>query len=1012
MVKRELKVLRRSPSAAILDDGRQLAVLSTDHKVNIYDLSEPKLKLVRCVALDNPPHTIALSPKAEVLAAAYDGGIEVYSLAENATEMDQRAVKCDRVDSLTFSSDGTMLLGTTQSSKNASTVVVSAPYFTDADHDMSHNDLISHMWTSQILFPNSSRDCSHATLLPRQQEVDASWTLTYDRNFESFRAVRTDDLRNGTTYFTGPKPGGAKARTKLKTRLTPCTLPTVTRGGDLVAAGFLGNEVWLYGVPEGLDKPGGSDIGETNNLDGSNPGASTSRTPASPVDRTSQDMSSDTEGLQRWQVLVDKYRNVFSKGRRIAKVAGVMNMRWVDYHTGEQNPPSIRERLVTAAPGGVSGFSEIEEEDLASVDGGRLVILDFDWSSRNGTSREITIEVGNAEPEMLEEEDVDMATEIAIVRRRTVSRRDGLPRSSVVDALRPVPGVDDVPDVPPLPQAQSVGFGLDSTANEASSTTQPTGEESDQEGPTLEEVAEALDDPYSHTNPRSRNTLYRSATAVEANRLRNPQSRVIPSGPVEYRRTDGTELPHESDADNWVPPPPPYTKDADLHFPDHLRQAVMSRFTSSPPPVATDLQHPRRSYTNRESSFHDTGIRRRSAAELGHASQLPVIPPWSGQVNQSTTAERGSETVSPLNSYAITTNSSPTERTSSITSSPVGSRRRPMSSYEFRPSAYRGRAFHDPEPTRPVSPLPAAYRISENSSRRPVSPASSPTTSTFPTSHHQLTLSGSNLQQRLAYPLPPPPPPSAELSTTATQDFATRPLLSELAATTTTPPPPPLQPQNHPAAPVRSPTAYQLNQLQQRSLSSPIPWQGGIPQPPHGGRAHPVPPTGPPKGALRAKRPGPPAKTTPSSSSRFRSPFRSNTENVAPARALSRSSSRGSNRSLSSSTPNLLRPQAHRLETIYSIASRVSTRTRSREPSARPESRMAAFRVNDSEGVVDRRRSIFRSRSEGPVLAEGVGVERERERRGRGRMGRRQDGAAENGEEEGGRKRGRKCIVM
>ena len=999
-------MLRRSPSAAILDDGSRLAVLSTDHKVNIYDLSKPKLKLVRCVALDNPPHTIALSPKAEVLAAAYDGGLEVYSLAENATEMDQRAVKCDRVDSLTFSSDGTMLLGTTQSSKNASTVVVSAPYFTDADHDMSHNDLISHMWTSQILFPNSSRDCSHATLLPRQQEVDASWTLTYDRNFESFRAVRTDDLRNGTTYFTGPKPGGSKARTKLKTRLTPCTLPTVTRGGDLVAAGFLGNEIWLYGVPEGLDKPNGSNVEENNTLDGSNPGASTSRTQASPVDRTSQDMSSEIEGLQRWQVLVDKYRNVFAKGRRIAKVAGVMNMRWVDFHSSEQNPHSIRERLVTAAPGGVSGFSEIEEEDLASVDGGRLVILDFDWSFRNGFSREVTIEVGNVEPEMLEEENVDMATEIAIVRRRTVSRRDGIPRSSVVDALRPVPGVDDVPDVPPLPQAQSVGYGLDSTANEASSTTQPRREEPDEEGPTLEEVAEALDDPYSHTNPRSRNTLYRSATAVEANRLRNPQPRVIPSGPVEYRRTDGTELPHESDADNWVPPPPPYTKDADSHFPDHLRQAVMSRFTGSSQPIATNSQHPRRSYTTRESSSHDTGIRRRSAAELSYAPPLPPSPSWSGQVSHSTTAERGSGLVSPLNSRAVTNSSSPTERTPPIALSPVGSRRRPMSSYDFRPSAYRGRAIPDPESAPPVSPLPETYRISENSTRRPVSPASSPTTSTFPTAHHQLTLSGSNLQQRLAYPLPPPPPPSAEPSTTAIQDFATRPLLSELATTTI----PPLQPQAQSAAPVRSPTAYQLNQLQQRSLSSPIPWQGGIPQPPHGGRSHPFPAGGPPKGALGAMRPHPPAHRPSSSNSRFRSPFRSNTENVAPARALSRSRSRGSNHSFSNSTPNLLRPQASRLETIYSIASRVSTRTRSREPSTRPESRMTTPRVNDSEGVMGRRRSIFRSRSEGPVLAEGVGIERER--RGRGRMGRRQDAAVENGEEQGGRKRGRKCIVM
>src|SRR5204862_4393567 len=37
-VKRELKILRRPVAAAILDDGSILAVLSTDHFVNIYDL--------------------------------------------------------------------------------------------------------------------------------------------------------------------------------------------------------------------------------------------------------------------------------------------------------------------------------------------------------------------------------------------------------------------------------------------------------------------------------------------------------------------------------------------------------------------------------------------------------------------------------------------------------------------------------------------------------------------------------------------------------------------------------------------------------------------------------------------------------------------------------------------------------------------------------------------------------------------------------------------------------------
>lgn len=194
-VKRELKVRRRPVSAAILDDGSTLAVLSIDRKVNVYELSNSRVNHLRGISLDNPPHTITLSPKGEVLAAAYDGGIELHSLATNALATDRRSVKCDYVDSLAFSKDGTMLLGTTHHRVNPSTVVLSAPFYDETNQELPASDVLSRMWTSQILFPNSSRDCSHATLLPDHAEGDASWTCTYDRVFESFRAVRTDDLR-------------------------------------------------------------------------------------------------------------------------------------------------------------------------------------------------------------------------------------------------------------------------------------------------------------------------------------------------------------------------------------------------------------------------------------------------------------------------------------------------------------------------------------------------------------------------------------------------------------------------------------------------------------------------------------------------------------------------------------------------------------------------------------------------------------------------------------------------
>ncbi|MCJ1476262.1 hypothetical protein MMC13_004928 [Lambiella insularis] len=911
-VQRELKVVRRPLSAAILDNGKRLAVLSTDHKVNIYDISKKPPKFLRSLALDNPPHAISLSPRGEVLAAAYDGGMEVHSLAENALATDQRAVKCDRIDSLAFSSDGTMLLGTTLTSKSPNTVIISAPYFTDADQDMPHTDLISHMWTSQILFPNSSRDCSHATLLPHQPDGDASWTLTYDRVFESFRAVRTEDLRNGTTYFTGPKADQSQQRRRSKSRLVPCSLPTINEKGKLVAAGFLGSEVWMYAIPESLDIHASSNMEEI--VQGpSSAGPSTPITtnfPANALGQSDSSENQEAERLPRWQVLVDKYRNVFAKGRRVAKIPGVAGMCWVGQRYEDKGPRHISERLVVAAPGGVSGSSGLEQEELASVDGGRLVILDFDRNAHDGKSKEVTIEVGDIEPEMLQEENVDMAAEIALVRRRTVAQRQAvMPRASVADALRSLPGGGEVPAVPPLPESSSVGFGLDLTAEDMNtSNDEDVSPGSPTEGVSLEEAADALDGPYSHTHPRSRNTLYRSATAVEANRRRNT-ARIPESGRVEYRRTDGTELPHESDADNWVPPPPPYTADADSPLPEHLRAALtsgptISQSSSTPFPRRP---YPQRSLTTRDGSFQNMSHSRRSSADIDHMPPLPRRSSWQRPDSSSSATPPVSEPglISPMSSRSISDDFSFHDLPSPTVISAGSSRRRPVSSYDYRSPNYRGR--FDYRAPSSISPIPEPINLHQRSVTQPTPSTIRPTN--YPTSTSQLTLSGSNLQQRLDYPLPPPPP--TELSAGSPIDRRPSPLEPTQISTPSIPPSP-STPQ-HPPAP-SAPSAYQLNNLQNRYSTAPIPTPRSTVPYTSFTQGFPAPTA--PRGALGALgRPSAP------STSRFRSPFRAQAMEP-PARSLSRSSNRGSGRTAAASTPNLLRPRAERMDTIYSIPSR------------------------------------------------------------------------------------------
>lgn len=906
-VQRELKVLRRPVSAAILDDGSILAVLSSDHRVNVYNLSNLKLSHIRAISLDNPPHTIALSPKGDVLAAAYDGGIEVHSLIGDALSTDRRGVKCDSVDSLVFSNDGTMLFGTTQSGKNPNTVVLSAPFYNETNHELPAAYRLSHMWTSQILFPNSSRDCSHAALLPHHAEGDANWIFTYDRVFETFRAVRTDDLRNGTTYFIGPKnPNRAGPRSTRK-KLIPCTLPATSDRGELVAAGFLGREVWLYGVPENLDT---STVIQTDDASSQNISMSRSSTNSSATKSLRSPPKSLTSGeaaelrrLPQWQVLVDRHRNVFAKGRRVAEIPGVTGMRWVSRkHEGPESR-SIAQRLVIAAPGGVSPPSDIDPDEFATVDGGRLVILDFDRNTTDGKSEEITFEVGDIPPELLEEEDIDMDTEVAIVRQRTVRQRSGLLGMSIADVLASAPDLPTqiLPEDPSSESVTSADARRSSIPHTNPNDRSLAVNDSPSDGLSLEEASAVFDGPYSHTHPRSRTSLYRSATAVAANRQRNPP-RIISEGRVEYRRADGRgELPHESDADNWVPPPPPYTPDPDRPLPEYLRRTLMQMRPEPTRRASDDSERLRRATTTIERSTQYSSSRRMSSLPerpgVSRSSSSSVTPSQVLQIEEAFSASRlpTDGTISPLSATRFSGNRVLSELSSaSPSSSPVTPSRRPVSAHAGRYTGSSQRA-NAARLTSPISPIPEPYTPSRRRHGHSLSLPSSPVSIESPVTN--LTLSGANLQQRLEYPLPPAP------SRSETEPFVSPSSTNHQNSSTT----PSQAVQDIEFSAPGMPSAQQLENLHNRYRRSPSPQLN-----------HHLPPgvpaltgynaSAPPRGALGAA--GSPISP------------------IAERRRLSISQ----RNSFAVSSPALLRPTPRRLDTIQSIASTISrSRSRSRE---------------------------------------------------------------------------------
>ncbi|CAM1506624.1 Fc.00g062650.m01.CDS01 [Cosmosporella sp. VM-42] len=594
-VKRELKILRRPISACIKDDGTVLVILSTEMQVDLYDLQKSPPRRTQSIILDNTPRTIALSPCGSVLAAAYEGGIEVSSMKPDSLPTDRRAVKCDAVDTLAFSFDGTQILGTTTQSSSPATVILTAPYYDPGSH--LPDDNISPLWTTSILFPNTSRDCSHAVLLQDGHEEEAGWTFTYDRSFETFRAVRIDDLRNGTTYFTGPAPSA-----NSQAKLLPCTLPAATYRGELVSAGFQGKEIWIYGVPEDLDAVPDT---ATSSTDGSSASSGLGRENSgrSGTSRRPSTRAQDTHGgrVPQWQLLCDKLRNTFVAGCKVSELAGLSHVKWVNGFGAS----SAQERLVVAARGITPDRLVTDEEDIDFIDGGRLTLLDFDYGSSDGTKTEITIEVGTDNAEVLEEEQRDMETEVAIVRRRTVAQRRG-GRTALLRAATTAsraPAVPDVPAVPPLPQSGDtdddplIPRRIGQIPPSRPGNTEQVAEDDEADGISIDEM-EALDAPYAHASPRSGTTLRRAATAAAVNRTLHP---VTADGRrIEYRRADGRpEHPHESDADNWVPPPPPYQKEQDPQdLPAFMRGtpiappiSVIPPVPPMPPAFATSSQH-------------------------------------------------------------------------------------------------------------------------------------------------------------------------------------------------------------------------------------------------------------------------------------------------------------------------------------------------------------------------------------------------------------------------------------
>ncbi|KAL4875961.1 hypothetical protein BJY04DRAFT_232088 [Aspergillus karnatakaensis] len=527
-VKYELKTWRRPLHATILDDGSLLAVVSSSHQVNIYSLSRTEAKLIQNLKLNDVPRALALSPTGGVLAIAYNDMIEVYAIGEGALATERRAVRCAGVDSLSFSSDGVILLGSSDNHHTGNLVTITVPLYGEQDADFSIKDVQIQMWTTQILFPDVVHNYSYACLLPGHTEGEGSWILGFDNQLGVFRAIGVSKSSSGTTYFVSPMSDD------LAEDNAPMMLASSDCEGELIALGFKNSGIWVYGLPDRLDiAPVSQSNGELQNR---------------PLTAQSQStiLTDSQTNFTRLQRAVTRPK-VLIKGHKVTDIPGITAAQWVrhNHSTYEQ------QRLAAVAPGGVD-HTVFGEEDVP-LDGGRVLLLDFARSATNGGMTELVIEIGEAEPVLLREPNSSLDTEVELERRRTRIHRGnsaGLPGRGVRESY---------------PAASSQNRGRprrNSSYMSASSSDVADGE-----------IPAIPDGPYDNTQPRSQDTLRRAATAAATNRRRVVQEprRANQGPPVPPL----FQIPHESDADNWVPPPPPYSRDPDAPLPDYLRRTLL-----------------------------------------------------------------------------------------------------------------------------------------------------------------------------------------------------------------------------------------------------------------------------------------------------------------------------------------------------------------------------------------------------------------------------------------------------
>ncbi|KAK5123028.1 hypothetical protein LTR85_003594 [Meristemomyces frigidus] len=523
--------LKRRPLAVeIVDEGNVMAILADAHTVNIYDLGHQRLRRTRTIKLDFPTNCIALAPTGGLLAAAYEGGVEIFSLDPSALPTDRRAVRSQRMDRLTFSEDGSTLLGTTTRINVSSTVIVSVPVFPAAPSGVPTHEELKEAWCSELLHPENIRNSSHATFMRENRQSCNDRLYSWNGLADTFGILNISDMEYGNIDFPVVISPPLSTCGGLGAAIHSC--PAIDEHGDTVAMIVNDRTIRLYIVPHKVEDD----------------------------ETTVEAHSIDHELDEGYGCPFSEVRWVYSS----ASLPAPLN-----------NQTQVQGRLIVTSPGGVveQGMSE---EIVDDVEGGRIILFDFDPQFAGQPGQTFSLTLGKSPPQLLEEQEVDVADEVALVRRRTVnqSKSGGLSQRPITLGRAATTFNRDQRTL----RGASPSFGLSSSRRSMMSISSMQSEATRSLPDLLEtnESAEAgspvdvVEEPYAQNAPRSQATMQRAASNAQRHRYQT----------LEERSQERVSV----DSSGGFLPLPEYTEEPNAPLPSRFRAMAGLDAPPQPPP--------------------------------------------------------------------------------------------------------------------------------------------------------------------------------------------------------------------------------------------------------------------------------------------------------------------------------------------------------------------------------------------------------------------------------------------